>query len=110
MGFMTTVEGDALEAMQAAWDDVSAFTRAELGGVPDWADYVTEDGDLLSGSEAEKEFEDWLGDYYGPVSVCGYEYDAGYALRELDPTAFRCGLLDWLDAQVCDGALRCIEG
>lgn len=110
MAFMTKVEGDALEAMQDAWDDVNTFTHTELGGVPDWADYVDADGDLYCESELESAFEDALTDSYGTVSVCGYEYGAGAALRELDPTAFRCGLLDWLDAQVCDGALRCIEG
>ena len=35
MGFMTEVEGDALEAMQDAWEDRWSFTRDELGGVPD---------------------------------------------------------------------------
>lgn len=110
MAFVTEVKGDALEAMQDVWNDVESFTRAELGGVPDWADYVDLEGRLWSNFEAQDMFADSLGDSYGTVSVCGYEFDAGYALRELDPTAFRCGLLDWLDAQVCDGFLRRIEG
>lgn len=110
MGFMTEVTGDALEAMQDAWDERESFTRDELGGAPDWADYVDADGDLYSESELEDAFEGGLTDGYGTVSVCGYDYDAGSALRELDPTAFRCGFLDWIDVRVCDGDLRSIEG
>lgn len=110
MTFVTEVEGDALEAMQAAWDERDSFTRSELGGVPDWADYVDVNGVLFTENELECSFEEGLGDSWGTVSVCGYEYDAGRALRELDPTAFRCGFLDWLDAQESDGVLRSIEG
>ena len=110
MTFMTGVEGDALEAMQDAWDDVHSFTRSELGGVPDWADYVTADGDLRSESELEDEFSDQLDDCWGPASVCGYEYGAGRSLRELDPIVFRESFLAWIDARQKDGELRSIEG
>lgn len=110
MTFFTEVTGDAYDFMVDAWDDRGSFTRAELGGVPDWADYVDADGELFTESELEDSFEEGLGDCWGTVSVCGYEYDAGRALRELDPTAFRCGFLDWLDAQQSDGVLRSIEG
>lgn len=110
MGFMTEVEGDALEAMQDAWDDVYSFTRSELGGVPDWADYVNAEGELFTESELEDRFTDMLNECFDVVSVCGYECDAGRALKLLDPTAFRCGFLDWLDAQQRDGELRSIEG
>ena len=110
MGFMTEVEGDALERMQDAWDDMWSFTRAELGGVPDWADYVTVDGDLLTEGELEDRFTEMLDDCYDLVPVCGYEYAAGHAFRELDPIAFRESFLDWIDAQQKDGELRSIEG
>ena len=110
MTFMTEVTGDALEAMQDAWDERWSFTRDELGGAPEWADYVTVDGDLRTEGELEDEFADQLDDCWEPVSVCGYEYGAGRALRQLDPVAFRCGFLDWLDAQQSDGELRSVEG
>ena len=110
MAFVTEVEGDALEAMQDAWDDVYSFTRSELGGVPDWADYVNAEGELFAESELEDAFSECLDDCWEPASVCGYEYAAGRALRELDPVAFRCGFLDWLDARQSDGELRSIEG
>ena len=110
MTFVTEVEGDALEAMQDVWDDVCSFTRSELGGVPDWADYVNVEGELFTESVLEDTFADGLDDCYGPVSVCGYEYDAGRVLREMDPIAFRESFLGWIDAQQRDGELRSIEG
>ena len=45
-------------------------------------------------AEAEERHEDMLSEVYGVVSVCGFDYDAGRALRELDPVAFRCGVSD----------------
>ena len=47
-------------------------------------------------------FRDSLNDAFGTVSVCGYDYASAYLLEEIDPTAFRCGLLDWLDSQGWD--------
>lgn len=110
MTFVTEVEGDALEAMQDAWDERDSFTRAELGGVPDWGDYVDESGELFSSGELEDVYQDDLGDCYGMVSVCGLEYDAARALREIDPIAFREGFLGWIDGRISDGELRSIEG
>ena len=43
----------------------------------------------------DKMYEEYLTEIYGTVSVCGMEYDAGRALRELDPTAFRCGMSEY---------------
>lgn len=110
MGFVTEVTGDALEAMQDAWDDVYSFTRSELGGVPDWADYVNAEGELFTASELEDAFSDGLDDCWEPVSVCGFLFDAGRALRKLDAIAFRESFLAWIDARQSDGELRSIEG
>jgi hypothetical protein len=38
----------------------------------------------------EAAFVDMLNDVYGEVTICGMKYGAGYALREVDPIAFRC--------------------
>lgn len=110
MDFMTEVTGDALEAMQDVWDERESFTRTELGGVPEWADYVGRDGRLWSDWEAHDEFEEELTSLYGMVTVCGFEYEAGAALRSLDPTAFRCGFLDWEGDCISSGAWRYVEG
>nr|DAJ44777.1 MAG TPA: hypothetical protein [Caudoviricetes sp.] len=109
MNFVTEVTGDALEAMQDAWDDRESFTREELGGAPDWADYVDVAGELFPGDMGD-EYCEMLTDVYGTVLVAGFEFDAGAVVREMDPIGFRCGMLDWLDMRVQDGDLRCIEG
>ena len=46
----------------------------------------------------ESEFEEqYIGmlDSEGPVSVCGMNFDPSRILRELDPTAYNCGLADY---------------
>ena len=43
----------------------------------------------------ESEYDDFLNECYGEVNICGYEYQAAYALKEVDPTAYRCGCADW---------------
>lgn len=110
MTFVTEVEGDALEAMQDAWDDVYSFTRSELGGVPDWADYVNWEGELFSESELEERHVNMLDDTGDPVAVCGWEFGEGSVLKEMDPIALREMFLGWIDAQQRDGELRSIEG
>lgn len=109
MFFTVEVTGDAFDFMTDAWDERESFTHDELGCTPDWADYVDADGQLFSERELEDSFEEGLSDSWGTVSVCGYEYDAGRALRELDPIAFRESFLDWIDAQQRDGELRSVE-
>jgi hypothetical protein len=46
----------------------------------------------------EKIYADYLTELYGVVNICGIDYDAGYALYDVDPTAFRVGMADWDDA------------
>lgn len=110
MAFATMLTGDDLDFMQCAWDDRESFTRTELGGVPDWADYVDECGELFSESEFEDRFAEHLDDCWEPVSACGFEFGAGRVLRELDPIAFRESFLGWIDVLRRDGDLRRIEG
>lgn len=37
------------------------------------------------------------------VTIAGMEYLEGNALREVDPTAFRCGASDYVDSLCSDG-------
>ncbi|MEN6420375.1 MAG: hypothetical protein ABFD76_00385 [Smithella sp.] len=37
-------------------------------------------------------------DSEGPVVIAGLKFDPSSALRELDPTAYRCGLNDYVDS------------
>jgi len=47
--------------------------------------------------DEESETEDWLNKRFGEVSICDYKYEAGTALKEIDPTAFRCEVIDFVD-------------
>lgn len=49
--------------------------------------------------ELEDMYEEMLTDCYGAVNVCGYDYDAGGALRLLDDCAFRCVVSDWVSEE-----------
>ena len=49
--------------------------------------------------EAEERYEEVLYGIYDVVNICGYEYDAGRALKELDPIAFREGMLAYYDSE-----------
>jgi len=42
----------------------------------------------------EDDYEAMLNDTYGTVDVCGMTMDAGHVLRQLDDTAFQCGMSD----------------
>jgi hypothetical protein len=48
--------------------------------------------------DLEEMYNDMLDDY-GPVEICGMEYEASYALREVDPVAYRCGMADYEDSE-----------
>lgn len=45
--------------------------------------------------ELEDMYEEILNECYEPVSICGFDYDQGHALRQLDPIAFRCGVCEY---------------
>lgn len=42
----------------------------------------------------EDMYEQILNDLYGTIEVGNLSFDAGAIVRELDPTAFRCGMAD----------------
>ena len=43
----------------------------------------------------EEEYCDFLDEVYEEVEVAGMMYNTSYVLREVDPTAFRCGKVDY---------------
>ena len=71
-------------------DETETFTDASAA-----AQYITDNMD-------EEEYENMLDECYGEIDVCGYSYSASYALRELDPTAYRCGMADYYDSLSSD--------
>lgn len=52
--------------------------------------------------ELEQMYNEFLADCYPTVNVCGYDFDPSRALKELDPTAYRCGFLAWCDQEGYD--------
>ena len=41
------------------------------------------------------EYQEFLNEAFGDVTICGMTYGQGDALEALDPVAFRCGLGDY---------------
>lgn len=53
-------------------------------------------------SDTVAAYDDMLNDCYGTVNIAGCEFDTAYALNELDPIAYKCGWIDWCDAEGID--------
>lgn len=49
--------------------------------------------------QLEDMYDDFLDEIYPEANICGYEYSSSRALKEIDPTAYRCGLNDWADSE-----------
>lgn len=49
----------------------------------------------------EDQYEETLTEVYGTFKMGSFEFDAGAILRELDPTAFRCGMSDEPETWIC---------
>lgn len=50
-------------------------------------------------------YDDMLDDTSEEIELFGSTYSPSYALRELDPIAYRCGFHDYTDALMQDGEL-----
>ena len=65
-----------------------------------FAEWIREEHDIPSEDDIEKEWDECLDEY--PVKIGSLEYSGSYALKELDPTAYRCGFNDWIDGDYFD--------
>lgn len=54
--------------------------------------------DNLTPLDTEELYANMLDDCYGEVEIAGMTFQTSRALKELDPTAFRCGLVDYIDS------------
>lgn len=52
--------------------------------------------------EAVRAYSDVLDEAYGTVEIAGLVFETSRALRQLDPIAFRTGMLDWADSEGID--------
>lgn len=66
--------------------------KFDIANVVSFRDFDVRDGEVVL---ADDEYADHLDECYGNVEVCGYSYGAGRLLKEVDPTAFRCGKSDY---------------
>ncbi len=57
---------------------------------------------VISERMAEEMYDEMLDDCEGPVTLCGMTYSASQVLREVDPTAYRCGFNDYVDSLTQD--------
>lgn len=48
--------------------------------------------------DVDQSYDDMLDDVYPMVEVCGASYFPSSTLKELDPTAYRCGRSDYMDS------------
>lgn len=65
---------------------------------------------LITEKELQDQFIELLNDCNDLIKIGNLTYEAGYALQKLDPTAFRCGLNDFIDNQLSDDIIEEIDG
>lgn len=53
-------------------------------------------------SETVSAYNDMLNEVYDNLTVAGMEFDTAEALDKLDPIAYKCGWIDWCDAEGID--------
>lgn len=61
----------------------------------------TKTSNITTLSELLEQYDDFL-DESGEFTVCGCTFRPSYILKELDPTAYRCGYLDYADSMGID--------
>lgn len=55
----------------------------------------------LNDYEIEEQFKNYLDDCYPPIKFGDMEYQPSYALRELDPVAYKVWLSDYAGTEEC---------
>lgn len=53
-------------------------------------------------SETVVAYDDMLNECYPDLTVAGMYYETSRALNALDPIAYKCGWIDWCDAEGID--------
>lgn len=59
--------------------------------------YVSEDGNIIAGTEMRDDYIDLLNSTESIVTILGIEFDPANVLMQLDWTAFECGWNDFTD-------------
>jgi hypothetical protein len=62
-------------------------------------DYAEENNfDIYDEADLTQKYDDMLDEAYGMIEVGALSWDTHRVLREMDPTAYRCGEVDYIDA------------
>ena len=77
-------------------DEVSDIVRK-------MADWETKVSNNLRKIDVDKAYDEFLDECYPEVCVAGLKYTTSRVLKEIDPTAYRCGKCDFIDSQCVDG-------
>jgi len=67
------------------------------GSNPKKCDYY--ESENLTETEAEDLYDEMLDEVYGLVEIAGLQYETSRILKEIDPIAYRCKMMDWLDSE-----------
>lgn len=91
---VTKLHSDDLSRMKEIRDDL----QEKKSRLEELEDNVKE----LEEADESDSYDDMLDDSYGEVKIAGYSYESSRALKELDPVAYRQGLLEYNDGQISD--------
>ena len=91
--------GDPSYSTITAPDLAEELHGATLEDELDSDTYVDRDGYVATYEDIESFTMNMLNETYGEVEVAGSVFDAGYVLAEMDPTAFRCTVTDYMDEE-----------
>jgi len=64
--------------------------------------FYTNGTEIISEREMEDRYRDMLNDCYDEVRIGDLTYMPSDVLEHVDPIAFRCGLVDYIDAEGFD--------
>lgn len=60
------------------------------------------DAEELSDRTLDEMYREMLDSCYEEVEICGNKYCVSRVLKEVDPTAYRCGFSDWLNSEISE--------
>ena len=67
-------------------------------------DWLRDNDHIITECDIERMYEDMLDEY--PVVIGSLKYSGSHVLKNVDPIAYRCGFLDYVDSmsldQLCD--------
>jgi hypothetical protein len=64
---------------------------------------IVENLEAISDHKMEELYNQYLDEVFGEVAIACLKYSTSRAFREVDPTAYRCGMADWIDCEITNG-------